>query len=186
MLLFKDVPVVIEPGVGALEVALCRKTRAKARVFYVQFGRLNVTETVAEQLPFVMSSAAPHVFSMSDDIAQNPFLLVYDHLGKLRHVYMRDDVTGNWIANNLFQEHVGETVTQFSVRLTFDCVAQRDTFLHAINHLANKYRQNKRINWADQALRDSVNAMVKTIVSGNAPIVLPIAVDKLCFTYRDR
>jgi len=173
-LFFKDVPVVIEPGVGALEVAVCRRDSSGERLFYVPFGRVEPNEKSAEQLPFVVSSKAPHVFSMAQDLSVSPFLLVYDHVGKLINVYTRDPHNNAWIQNETAPEQTGETITQFSVRFSFNSIKSRDKFLRAYNNLVAKTCRGKT---------KETNADIDTIVdlftkSPIGPVVLPIAIAK--------
>lgn len=176
MLFFKNVPIVIEPGVAALEVSVCRKDVDGERLFYVPFGRVKTTGQIAEKLPFIVSSSAPHVFSMSEDLDTSPFLLVYDYLGKLNSVYTREERTGVWLANKAVPEQIGEAITQFSVRFSFNSAKTRDKFLAAFNRLANSHKKEKR-NTADMCA--NVDTLVESLrLSAAGPVVLPIAVAK--------
>jgi hypothetical protein len=173
MLYFKDVPIVVEPGVGALEVGIINNANKSERLFYAIFERVELTETTAAQLPFVPSSSAPHVFTMTKNLDQSPFLLVYDYLGKLSYVYTRDQKSGAWLKNNAAPEQVGETVTQFSVRLSFDSAQIRDEFLDTLDNIVNKYNRSGKI------ARDSVVDLIDTVtLSKVGPVVLPVAVAK--------
>jgi hypothetical protein len=176
MLFFKNVPVVIEPGVAALEVAVCRKTKDGERLFYVPFSRVNTDATIAEKLPFIVSSSHPHIFSMAEDIDASPFLLIYDYLGKLYNVYTRELKNGAWTENKTVPEQIGETVTQFSVRFSFNSIKSRDKFLGAFNSLVNHYQEN---NKNANAIRKDVETVVQLLLASNVgPVVLPIAVAK--------
>jgi hypothetical protein len=182
MLYFKDVPVVIEPGVGALEVGVVqvqlssrpdKPGQKSERLFYVPFERVNITSEISEQLPLIASSSAPHVFTMDSDIEKSPFLLVYDYLGKLRTVYTRDAKTGVWLKNDAAPEQIGDTITQFSVRLSFNSAQIRDDFLDTLDNIVNKYARNKKIS--RDAVVDLIGFVAKSKVG---PVVLPVAVAK--------
>jgi hypothetical protein len=173
MLYFKDVPIVIEPGVGALEVGIINNANKSERLFYAIFERVELSETTSEQLPFVASSSAPHVFTMSKNLDQSPFLLVYDYLGKLSYVYTRDPRSGAWLKNNAAPEQVGDTITQFSVRFSFDSAQIRDDFLDTLDNIVNKYNRNGKIS------RDAVVDLIDSVtMSKVGPVVLPVAVAK--------
>lgn len=174
-LFFKDVPVVIEPGVAALEVAVCRRDENGERLFYVPFGRVAPNSAATDILPFVVSSNAPHVFSMSDDLSVSPFLLVYDHLGKLNTVYTRDAHTHAWIKNDAVPEQTGSTITQFSVRFSFESAKSRDKFLRAYNQLIYKCKNNGK----EKDMAVDIVTIAKLLTDAPAgPVVLPVAVAK--------
>jgi hypothetical protein len=174
-LFFKDVPVVIEPGVAALEVAVCRRDASGERLFYVPFGRVEPSEKSLEILPFVISSANPHVFSMSQDLAASPFLLVYDHLGKLSSVYTRDPNNNAWIKNDTAPEQTGSTITQFSVRFSFNSIKSRDKFLRAYNNIVAKQSSGKT---KENNSTDSDTIIQLLSKSPIGPVVLPLAIAK--------
>jgi hypothetical protein len=173
MLYFKSVPVVIEPGVGALEVCLVSVTRRGERTFYVPFERIDLNSTIAVSLPMIVSSAAPHVFSMSADLDNSPFLLLYDNLGKLSAVYTREQKTNVWVQNDAAPEQVGATITRPSVRFSFNGAHDRDRFLDMLEQVADKYKKRKRV------VRDELITIVELLTSSKTgPVVLPIAVAK--------
>lgn len=166
MLFFKDVPVVIDPGVAALEVGIINVANRGKRLFYVAFERVHVTAKNANELPFVVTSQNPHVFSMTADLKKSPFLLVYDLFGRLSVVYTREDSTNAWVRNDAAPEQVGETVTQFSARFSFNSVKDRDKFMVAMGRITNnKYSRNDV---------ETIGRLVNTAKSG--PVVLPIAI----------
>lgn len=176
MLYFKDVPVLIEIGTAALEVGIVQRTKKSERLFYVHFERVNLEKDTAEKLPFVVSSSGPHVFTMSQDLSKSPFLLVYDYLGKLATVYSREQKTGAWIRSDAAPEQVGDTVTLFSVRLSFESPAIRDNFLSLLSEITLQYKGANKIS------RRAVAALLDTIDLTNAPatpVVLPVAVAKI-------
>ena len=173
MLYFKDVPIVIEPGVGALEVGIVNSNKKSERLFYAIFERVELNETTAAQLPFVTSSSAPHVFTMAKDLNKSPFLLIYDYLGKLSSVYTRDKNSGVWVKNDAAPEQIGDTITQFSVRLSFNSAQLRDEFLDTLDSLVSRYMSNGKVS------RNSVVDLIDIISASKAgPVVLPVAVAK--------
>lgn len=173
MLYFKSVPVVIEPGVGALEVGLVSVTKRGERVFYVPFERVQLTAKTAALLPMIAATNAPHVFSMRDDLKLSPFLLIYDNMGKLCTVYTREPKTKAWLKNDTAPEQIGDTVTQFSVRFSFDTARDRDQFLDTLESLAAKYKKNRRI------VREDVAGVLDLLTeSRSGPVVLPVAIAK--------
>jgi hypothetical protein len=173
MLYFKDVPVVIEPGVAALEVSLISATKKQRRLFFVPFERVELTADIAKQLPIVVSSNAPHVFTMNKDLDASLFLLVYDYLGRLKTVYSRDSKTKAWQRNDAAPEQIGETVTQFSVRLSFNDSVTRDRFLDTLNRMAERYTKHDKVS------KDDTCALLRLVTASTVgPVVLPIAVAK--------
>jgi hypothetical protein len=175
MLYFKDVPVVIEIGAAALEVGIVQRFKKSERLFYVHFERLKLDNNTAAGLPFVVSSSAPHVFTMSQNLNKSPFLLVYDYLGKLTTVYTRDPKTGVWLRSDTAPEQVGDTVTLFSVRLSFDSPALRDNFLSLLGDISTRYKTENKISRRDVA--ELLNILETSTSPG--PVILPVAVAKI-------
>lgn len=173
MLYFKDVPVVIEPGVAALEVGIISSVKKQNRLLFVPFERVAVNAESAEKLPMVVSSNAPHVFTMHRDLDVSPFLLVYDYLGKLSSVYSRAKPSGAWVRNDAAPEQVGDTVTQFSVRLSFNDQKSRDRFLDSLNNLVERYKTHDKVSRLDTL------ELIKLVTASRVgPVVLPIAIEK--------
>lgn len=173
MLYFKDVPVVIEPGVAALEVGIMSVKNGKERLFFVPFERVEPNSANAEKLPLVISSNFPHVFTMRSDLDTSPFLLVYDMVGKLSLVYTREARSGVWLRNEAAPEQVGDTVTQFSVRFSFDTVANRNSFVETVDEIMSAYHAGKRVAKA------KVERMLDLLMTADdGPVMLPVAVAK--------
>jgi len=171
MLYFKDVPVVIEPGVGALEVAIMSVKNGVERLFFVPFERVTPNSDNAAKLPFIVSSIYPHVFSMHKDLDVSPFLLLYNNAGKLSVVYTREDPATGWVRNDAAPEQVGDVITQFSVRLSFNSVKQRNSFLNTLDSLIDGYQTANKIS------RTKVALLLDTLIDSNTgPVVLPVAV----------
>lgn len=175
MLYFKDVPVLIEIGAAALEVGIVQRIKKSERLFYVHFERVKLDKNTAENLPFVVSSSGPHVFTMSQNLNKSPFLLVYDYLGKLATVYSREEKTGAWIRSDAAPEQVGDTVTLFSVRLSFESPAIRDNFLSLLSEITMQYKGANRIS--KKAVAELLDTINLTDAPAN-PVVLPVAVVK--------
>lgn len=175
MLYFKDVPVVIEPGVGALEVGIVNCTKQADRLFYVPFERVELNSTTAAKLPFIVSSGVPHVFTMANDLDKSPFLLLYDYLGKLTTVYSRDEKTKVWVKNDTAPEQIGDTITQYSVRLSFNSAGSRDKFLQLLSDVSANYQRTNRVSKA--SVERLLDVLLESKSSG--PVVLPVAVAKI-------
>lgn len=174
MLYFKDVPVVIEPGVAALEVGLASVKKGKERLFFVPFERVAPCADNSVKLPFIMSSNFPHVFAMRKDVEKSPFLLVYDVAGKLSRVYTRDEQSGAWTRNETAPEQVGETVTHFSVRFSFDKPQNRDRFVALLNEIMSERQGGKSLPIP------KVNALFKLLATADhGPVMLPVAIAKI-------
>lgn len=174
MLYFKDVPVVIEIGTAALEVAVVEKKDGAERLFYAHFERVKLNQKTAAELPFVVSSSAPHVFTMSQNLKKSPYLLVYDYLGKLSTVYVKEAKTNSWLKSDTAPEQVGDTVTLFSVRFSFDSTELRDNFMSLLKDISANYKVNNKIS------RKSVAALLDILDESKSPgpVVLPVAVSK--------
>jgi hypothetical protein len=173
MLYFKDVPVVIEPGVGALEVGLVAVKDGEERLFFVPFERVTPTSENAHKLPLIMSSLYPHLFSMTRDLEQSPFLLVYDTFGKLSFVYTRDDRSYTWEKNETAPEQVGDTVTQFSVRFSFKTAKNRDVFMRHLDDIMAAKSSGKRLP------QKKVGELFDLLMAASTgPVLLPVAVAK--------
>ena len=173
MLYFKDVPVVIEPGVAALEVSIMSVSKGKERMFFVPFERVAPNSTNAEKLPLIISSNFPHVFTMRKDLDSSPFLLVYDMVGKLSMVYTREAKSGVWLRNEAAPEQVGDTVTQFSVRFSFDSVSNRNSFVETIDEIMAARHSGKRL------MRSKIEYMLDLLMTADeGPVMLPVAVAK--------
>jgi hypothetical protein len=173
MLYFKDVPVVIEPGVGALEVGLVTVKDGEERLFFVPFERVTPTSENSHKLPLIMSSMYPHIFSMTRDLEQTPFLLVYNNVGKLSFVYTRDKRSYNWEKNEASPEQVGDTVTQFSVRFSFKTAKNRDVFMRHLDEILAAKSSGKRLP------QKKVGELFELLMAANdGPVMLPVAVAK--------
>lgn len=179
----RNVPVVIEPGVGALEAEFYTSDPdAGQRTIPVQLQRLDLNEAVIEDLPLIPSTRTPHLFSLNEDLKQSHVLLVYDFLGRLTTIYTRPSVPGlvgvkpsrtGWTKNNVAAEHAGRAVTQFSVRLNFNSATERTKFLSGISELAEQYANKDDIDIKTAKKVASVLARSRT-----APVIMPVAVHK--------
>lgn len=175
MFYVRNVPVVIEPGIGALEAEFsARDEKNGERFFPVQLQRVTLDKNNLEKLPLIPSTKFPHVFSLIADLDKACVLLIYDFLGRLTTVYTRSDPSSSWNRSDVADEHAGKTVTQFSVRFSFNTAKDREKFMD----LAAKLTEGAR---AGGALSQSDVLKVFNILarSRNKPVVLPVAVAKL-------
>jgi hypothetical protein len=168
----RNVPVVIEPGVGALEAEFFIKDDAHGhRTFPLQLQRLEFNESVVEKLPFIPATQFPHAFSLVGDVDKSAVIVVYDFLGRIACVYTRGDEKSAWDRCDVADEHAGKTVTQFSVRFNFSSVKERTTFLELID---------KMVKNAKKDVAPSLNDMMKALKllgrSRVPPVVMPVAV----------
>lgn len=174
MFFVRNVPVVIEPGVGALESEFSvAESSKKPRSFPVQLMRIEPEAEVAQKLPFIPSTKLPHVFSLTADPDESAALVVYDNLGRITFVYTRDDTGKVWEKREVAAEHAGKTVTQFSVRFSFSSAKLRDKFMELVDTVMSQMQNDQKPNMAD------VEA-VFTILSRSRvnPVVMPVAVPK--------
>ena len=174
MFFVKNVPVVIEPGVDALEAEFSVSDgHKKPRSFPVQLVRLEPETEVATKLPFILSTKFPHVFSMGANPDESSALVVYDNLGRITFVYTRDDTGKTWEKREVAAEHAGKTVTQFSVRFSFHSAKLRDKFMELVDTVMTQLHNDQKVNMAD------VEA-VFTILSRSRvnPVIMPVAVAK--------
>ena len=174
MFAVKEIPVIIEPGVGALEaVIVVSDDRAGERTLGAHFQRVNLDENVAPKLPLVPTTQHPHVFALHDDVDRSPVLLVYDLLGRLSLVYTRDGKGHHWERNDVVAEHAGKSVTQFSVRFSFGSVKDRNRFMQLIDKMSAGVREGTNITKSDMS--EAIALLSRARV---APAILPIAVAK--------
>jgi hypothetical protein len=172
----RNVPVVIEPGVGALESTFYTDDGNHGpREFPVQLQRLELDKNSIEYLPMIPSTKLPHVFGLVTDIkkAESNVLLVYDFLGRLAYIYTRASMKTGWIKSDVAGEHAGKTVTQFSVRFNFNSAAERTKFLKFVDRLTTQVTNGETIDIETATKAASILARSRT-----APIILPVAVAK--------
>lgn len=176
MFVLRNIPVVIEPGVGAIEAEFARvvgKNKSE-RIVPVQMLRVPLDSESVEALPFVPNTKAPHVFSTTLEHDKFSTLVVYDFLGRLSTLYVRDIAAkGAWEKHHVAEEHAGKTITQFSVRFCFNSLKSRDAFMAAVEHLVTSMMHNQEPS--PKALKDALRLLSRTRV---APVALPVAVAK--------
>lgn len=171
MLFISNVPVVIEPGVAALEADLSIKAPEGERDVQIHLTRVPLDEKSAADLPFIPSAKLPHVFAPTANLKTAHTLVVYDFLGRLAVIYTKEKNV--WERNNVSDEHAGKTVTQFSVRFCFNSVKNRDKFLAAMEHMAQCASEDREPS--PEAILDASRLLAR---SRTAPVVLPVAVAK--------
>lgn len=168
----RNVPIVIEPGVNALEAEFyISDAKLGNRTFPLQLIRVSLDETVAEKLPFIASTRFPHVFTLVADIDKTAVLVIYDMTGRLSCVYTRGTEDAAWERCDVADEHAGKTVTQFSVRFNFGSVKERTMFLESIEKMV-KDAKNGQVPDSKVVMR----AMTALGRSRTEPVVLPVAV----------
>ena len=174
MLAVRNVPVVIEPGVGAIEAEFAvLGPPEKRRSFPVQLFRLELTGDLLSKLPLIPATKLPHIFSLTKDPDESVALVVYDNFGRLTLVYSRDHTGRTWEKREVAAEHAGKTVTQFSVRFSFGTANSRDIFMSAVDRVIAQIHAKQPPN-----LDDVEKAFKLLSRSRVAPAVMPIAVAK--------
>jgi hypothetical protein len=129
MIYLENVPVVVEPGVAAIEVDLglaSVRSKSPRSVFPAKLCRLDVTGSSLEDLPFIPSAKVPHVFSLAEKVEESVVLLTYDATGRLSAVYNRDETGRAWEARPVAAENAGATIMQSSIRYIFSSANTRD------------------------------------------------------------
>ena len=171
----RNVPVVIEPGVGALEAEFTAiDEKLGSRAFPVQLERVNFDEDIVKHLPFVPSTQFPHVFSLVGDLDKSSVLIVYDMRGRLSVVYTRGDKKQSaWERNDVAAEHAGKTITQFAVRFNFSSTKDRAQFLSLTEKMVQQVQSKEPPD-----MPDVIRALTLLGRSRVAPVVLPVAVAK--------
>jgi len=170
----RNVPVVIEPGVGALEAEFyTHDAVAGQRTLPVQLQRVDLKETIVEELPLIPSTKMPHIFSLTENLKQANVLLVYDFLGRLTVIYTRANERDGWTKNDVAEEHAGKTVTQFSLRFNFNSAVERTKFLKCIDKLTTQCINGDELDPA--TVKKAIGALARSRV---APVILPVAVHK--------
>jgi hypothetical protein len=174
MFQLQNVPIVIEPGVEAIEAEFAvTERRRKVRTFPVQLFRVAVDETCAEKLPLIPSVRLPHVFSLAQNPDESPVLVIYDMLGRIHTVFTRDDTKKAWEKREVADEHAGKTVKQFSIRYFFGSENSRDQFMAAVESILTTMKNNGIPPAKDVALAFNLLSRART-----GPVVLPMAVAK--------
>lgn len=174
MFFVRQVPIVIEPGVSALEAEMqVTDSKAGERTVAAHFYRVPLDEKAAPALPLVPTTEHPHVFSLHEDLDKSPLLLVYDLLGRLSLLYIRDKSRKSWDRHVVVDEHAGKTITQFSVRFCFSAVKDRNRFVELMSDMATHVR-----NGGSPTKSTMTEAMQILSRSRAAPVLLPVAVAK--------
>lgn len=172
MFFVREIPVVIEPGVSVLETEMTvADNKAGERNVAVHFWRLNLDEKVAAELPLIPTTQHPHIFSLHEDLTTSPLLLVYDLMGRLCLVYVREK--GVWERKEVIAEHAGKSITQFSVRFCFSSSEDRNRFLNLMSTMVNDFKERGSVSRNE--MTEAVTLLSRSRV---APVVLPIAVHK--------
>lgn len=176
MFVLRNIPIVIEPGVGAIEAEFVRVNSGKnttERIIAAQLTRLALDETSPQELPFLPDTKHPHVFSTAADAKDRFVLIVYDYLGRLSFFYVRNlsgKKPGAWEKHHVAEEYAGKTITQFSVRFCFNSLKSRDAFLAALEHLVEAQLHDREPS--PKALKDALRLLGRSRI---APVPVPVA-----------
>ena len=174
MFFIKNVPIVIEPGVRALDAEVVTGHTPKyQRKIPVQLSRIEMDEQAAQKLPFIPTTRLPHVFSVAADLDKSPALVVYDAAGRISVIYTKDKSQRAWERFDIADEHAGKSITQFSVRFVFNTAKDRTKFLTALEKITVQARHEEQPDMEDvmAALRPLARIRV-------APVLLPVAVEQ--------
>lgn len=175
-----EAPIVIEPGVGALEinVFVCDSARPssdqKSRCkLWWRFERVELDQKAASILPFIPIMKYPHVFTMAADLDASPFLLVYDLSGRLAFIYKREAASNAWVCHNVIDEVRGRTVSHFSVRFAFNTSTDRNEFVLAIEKLMAASERDKTFD--QKTMRAAMRLLRRSKMS---PVSATVAAEK--------
>jgi len=176
MFIVRNVPVVIEPGVEAVEAefVMCEATpSSKCRTLPLQLFRVPLDGAAAEHLPFIPSTRAAHVFSPTVNLEDTSVLVLYDNQGRIAQVFNRDETGKSWERKDVADEHAGRAVTQFSVRFCFSTAKTRDKFMELIDGAMTQHSAGQKVDQSDVA---AIFGLLRRSRVG--PVVLPVAADR--------
>lgn len=170
----QNVPIVVEPGVAAIEAEFLVDDRPKKnRAFPVRLHRLDIDEVKLGDLPFIPSTRFPHVFSLTQSVPESLVLLVYDAMGRIDTVYIRDKTGKAWDKKNVADEHAGKFIKQFSIRYFFTSEKSRDEFMSCVDNIV------EAIGRGDEPPAKSVKLAFSLLSRARTgPVLLPVAVAK--------
>ncbi len=173
-MLIRNVPIVIEPGVSTLEAEfVVNDVKSGAYNVPIHLHRVALDETAIGVLPLVPTTRLPHVFSITTDLKKSVTLVVYDSLGRIAVVYTRDKAMTHWDRLDVAEEHAGKSVTQFSVRFSFNTAKERLKFLTLMEKITEEAGRD-----VSPQMDDVMGALRILARSRVAPVVLPVAVEK--------
>jgi hypothetical protein len=174
MFLIKNVPIVIEPGVRALEAEFVVNDKiAGKRLVPVRLFRVALDEVEVQKLPFIPTTRFPHVFSITSDVDKSGALVVYDSAGRISALYTKDASQKSWDRFDIAEEHAGKSITQFSVRFVFNTARDRSKFLAAMEKITAQVAHEEQPNIED--VMEALRPLARTRV---APVIIPVAAEK--------
>lgn len=174
MFFIKNVPIVIEPGVRALEAEfVINDPKAGQRLVPVQLARVALDEIEITKLPFIPTTRLPHVFSITSDIDKSCALVVYDSAGRISSLFTKDKKQKSWERFDIAEEHSGKSVTQFSVRFMFNTARDRSKFLAAMEKITEKVGREEKPDIAE--VMEAIRPLARSRV---APVSVPVAIEK--------
>lgn len=174
MLFIKNVPIVIEPGVRALEAEFSiYDPKVGSRIIPIVLSRITPDEADVAKLPFIPTTRFPHLFSVVSDLDKASALVLYDSMGRISALFTKDARHKSWERFDVAEEHAGKSVTQYSVRFSFNTQKDRFKFLTAMEQLI------AQVSKGDQPDLELVNAALGPLARSRVePVVLPVAVEK--------
>lgn len=173
LLQIKNAPIVIEPGVQAIEVEISLTAHGARRDFPAQLVRLELNKKTSVHLPFLANTKNCHVFSVTDNAADTTLLVQYQNSGKISAIYTKDNTGRAWERREIPAEYSGDAVKQFSVRYVFQSEESRDAFMSSVAELVAAAREGKALP------TKQVNAAFKLLAKSRVgPVALPVYVDK--------
>jgi hypothetical protein len=174
MFQIQNVPIVIEPGVNAIESEFCvTDEKQRRRSFPVHLFRVPLDAEAAPKLPFIPATKLPHVFSLAQNIDDSPVLVVYDVMGRINVVYVKDESGKAWEKREVADEHAGKAVKQFSVRYFFNNEKSRNDFMERVDRIMSSLQSD-----IPPPLEDVMGAFRLLSRARTGPVVLPMAVAK--------
>lgn len=172
MILIKNIPIVIEPGVNVLEAEFFVRRNNRPVTFPVQLFRISADKKTYKNLPFVPSVKVPHVFGLADKPSAALILVVYDNLGRIHSLYTRQHLKDAWEKEHVADEYAGRAITKFSVRYIFNSHKNRAEFMSLIDRLVSQINNDQMVD-----PRDVVAAF--TLLSRSRAEPVPAAVATL-------
>lgn len=174
MFQIQNVPIVIEPGVAAIEAEFFVTERpGKSRSFPVHLFRISPDGEAAGKLPFIAAIKTPHIFGLAHNPDNSIVLVVYDSMGRINTVYTKDQTGKSWDKRLVADEHAGKAVKQFSVRYFFGSEKSRDEFMSRIDNVISAIEHNTAP--APEDIQKAFRLLSRSRVS---PVALPVAVAK--------
>ena len=175
MFFIKNIPIVIEPGVGALEAVLVVTNAGdeSARELVVQLERLVLDEKTTAELPFIPCAKFPHLFSCTRQSEKNSLIVTYDCCGRISHMHTYNPIAKDWERYDVSEEYAGKTVSLHSVRVIFGSAKDADKFVECAGRIVDKIRREEAVE--PKLMMSAFKAIAR---SRAVPVRLPVALEK--------